>query len=640
MTQIPLKDILISARQESHRMRHYYMGVEHLFIALLGIKGGLTSSLMEDYGLQPDYVVDAVRRKIGKGGRHRLWAGTPNTPRLEIILDIAHEIALSHERQTIHERDLLLGIIEENENIPMHVLRQLGLQTTKLKEQAETRTLNIDSQQLFVKIEFSTDFEREDALNKEHLFILRRMFHGYSSIRIERQLTGGYTPSLVLVVTPIHADNREDASVVVKIGYTDSIIDEAQRYERYVKSTLPPLTARLEEAPTAPESSDYAAIKYTLIRSADQQPHDLRSMVAEWDGEKLGHWLKDKLFETFGKSWWQQSRPYRFKVWQEYDWLLPPILTLEYVAELKDDQNYHTLKPPLRRPQLKQLEYGANIIVENFIVQKVNREQNSIQLAISQGNEVARAYKIEIRGIDFDNETYYRGEIVDRIIGRVWKTRREQLNHAARALEADFDISAPTIPYKAEKLPNPIIAYESLMDTYIDGSLSIIHGDLHLGNIMIGPNDEPLLIDFAHTRDGYTIFDWANLEMSLLSDLIMPIAGVGWEAAEQVLEYLISVNENKPLPEANPTLANSMNVIIQLRNVVQSCLQEPDDWQEYYVALGMCCLRAHTWQTMAINSRRLLFLVAALAFYEFNRHQQSHDFETQSPDTTDFISNS
>src|SRR5688572_16327749 len=93
MTLISLKDILISARQESHRMRHYFLGVEHLFIALLEIKSGLTTTILNEQGFTPDYVIDAIRRKAGKGSRHRLWAGIPNTPRTDVILGIAQDIA-------------------------------------------------------------------------------------------------------------------------------------------------------------------------------------------------------------------------------------------------------------------------------------------------------------------------------------------------------------------------------------------------------------------------------------------------------------------------------------------------------------------------------------------------------------------
>ena len=75
MTVISLKDILINARQESVQMRHHFLGVEHLFIAMLQIQGGITSSIIEDYGLTAEYVIDAIRRKTDKGTN--LPAGAP-----------------------------------------------------------------------------------------------------------------------------------------------------------------------------------------------------------------------------------------------------------------------------------------------------------------------------------------------------------------------------------------------------------------------------------------------------------------------------------------------------------------------------------------------------------------------------------
>src|SRR5574341_618893 len=108
MANIALKDILIGARQESYRMRHFYLGVEHLFIALLEIKGGLASAILEEQGLTPEYAIDAVRRKVGKGSKHRLWAGIPNTPRADVVLGIANDLALENGRKEIQERDLLV----------------------------------------------------------------------------------------------------------------------------------------------------------------------------------------------------------------------------------------------------------------------------------------------------------------------------------------------------------------------------------------------------------------------------------------------------------------------------------------------------------------------------------------------------
>ncbi|MGB1288772.1 MAG: Clp protease N-terminal domain-containing protein, partial [Aggregatilineales bacterium] len=332
MNDVTLGDILISAKLESQRMRHYYLGLEHIFIAMLGIRGGLATSILADAGFAPEYVVDAIRRKAGKGGK-RLWMGFPNTPRIDVILGIAHEIAREHDRQNILERDLLIAILEENESMPIRVLQSLGLDIDALREQAQTREIAHVTPRSFVRITLMADFEGD--LSPDQLFILRRMFHGKAEVRVETRLTGGYTPATILIVTPVNINGNVDASVVVKIGSADIIQDEAYRYEQYVKNTLPPLTARLEERPIAPESSELAALKYTLVTDSDGNPRDMRSVLLEWSGEALGEWLTTRLYDYFGEFWWKQRNPFRFDVWQEYDRVLPPILTLDLISEDK-----------------------------------------------------------------------------------------------------------------------------------------------------------------------------------------------------------------------------------------------------------------------------------------------------------------
>jgi hypothetical protein len=639
MPYITLKDILISARQESHRMRHYYLGVEHIFVALLEVRGGIASSILESYGLQTNYVIDAIRRKIGKGGRHRLWAGTPNTPRADIILDIAHEIALESGRNTIHERDLLIAILEEAENIPTRVLTVLGLDFDSLKSEIKTRQASNQQVQTFVSIEIDPDADL--SLTKEQSYILRRIFHGYARIRIEQQLQGGYTPSSLFVVTPIQTDNRKNSTVVVKVGPTDVILDEAHRYERYVKSTLPPLTARIEDTPTAPEASDLAGLKYAFITGSDEKPHNLRSIIGTWQPDKLSQWLRHNIFEVFGNTWWKQTSLYRFEVWREYDWLLPPILTLDIVTEKKSTAQIHKLKPPIKRSHLKDYELGEIVGVENFIVQKTDKDKQTIQLAVGHGTDAAHAYKIEVRSIDFQKNAHYRGEILDLIVGRVWQTRDEQLMSAVRALEPNFDVTSDSISNTDMKIPNPIFAYQDLMEMTIEGSLCTIHGDLHLGNILMGPSNNGLLIDFAQTRDGHTIFDWATLEMSLLVDYILPkIGSDSWGTIWQVAHYLQHINFNKDLPLVNPTLNNAITVIQENRRIVQECLYKEDNWSEYYVALALACLRAMTWKTMSLAGRRIMYLTSGLAIQTFQHRQLDlEDNDKTVSDTTDHISN-
>lgn len=613
MPEIGLKDILINARQESYRMQHYYLGVEHLFIGLLDIQGGLTSSLLEERGLTTEYVVDAIRRKAGKGNRQRLWAGMPNTPRADVVLGIANDLALESGREEITERDLLIGILDENDSIPVRVLRRFEVDTAQLARDARDKALNPERSQPYISIDFHQDIE---ALPDDALFILRRMFYGYGRIRIERRLVGGFTSAVILVVTPVQADGMEDAAVVVKIDDADMILDEAQRYDTHVRSSLPPLTARLEDKPTTSETSDLAGLKYTFIAGMNSSAQDLRE--AAHDLDNLGEWLRRELYPYFGKTWWKQNRPYRFQVWAEYDWLLPPLLTLDVVPDEEIPTNATLVRDPVRRARLAHLDYGDMVVVENFTVQRVYRDKNMIQLAIGKGSEAARrAYKINVRGIDLAQDVYYRGEVIERIGGRVWETRDNALITAARSLEPDFDLDSETIPGigKPEHLPNPLRAYEDLLDRYVDGSLSKIHGDLHLGNILVGPNASAFLIDFAQTRNGHTLFDWACLEVSLLTDVVMPVVGDDWWSVRLVLRYMAALHKESP-DVGVPALNEVMQHVLAVREIVKDCLAREGSWSEYYMALTFCTLRAFMWETLSLGARRLMFSLGALSIHE------------------------
>lgn len=636
MSLITLKDILINARQESYRMRHFFLGVEHLFIALLEIKHGLASLAMNEYGLNNDYVIDAIRRKAGKGSRHRLWAGVPNTPRTEVVFGVAQEIAREDQRTTINERDLIIAILEENDSIPARVLISLELDIDELKKKIKTLQPTHAATGAFTKIELSPEFKGE--LSTDEIFILRRMFHGYTSIRIDLGLMGGYTTAQLLVVTPIRVEDRPAASVVVKIGPTDAILDEAQRYNKYVKDTLPPLTARLEDKPVAPESSELAGLKYTFLTDSAGNPTDMRAKVNDWSGDKLGRWLHSRLYGEFGEKWWKQKRPYRFEAWREYDWLLPPLLTLKFSRDLEKPKGATTLRFPIRRHKITSLDLGEVIAVQNFLVYKVEPERGAIRLALAQGESTARAYQIEVQGIDFEKDTYFRGEVVDQLVGTVWKTRDDELMASLAELEPDFEVHGNSITINGVVLPNPVKFYTPMLDAIIMGTISTIHGDLHLGNILIGPSDSALLIDFARTRDGHAIFDWANLEVSLLSELVIPRIGNTWDDARKLLGYLAAVDQPELAGGVPENIMDALKAITALRQIVAQTLAAEGVWHEYSLTLAFAALRAMTWQTLPIESRRVMYLVSAFAMFHFNHreHGQGSDADgTPSPERTE-----
>ncbi len=641
MHVISLKDILINARQESVQMRHHYLGVEHLFIAMLQIQGGITASIIEDYGFTTEYVIDAIRRKTDKGSNQRLWAGFPYTPRTEVILDITNDLAMENNITEATERELLIAILNEGDSLPIRVLQGFGMNLRAATLAAMGYDPKREPQTPDMNILFAETYDTAQPIDREQLFVLRRMFVGHKAVRVEQRLTG-FSGALVLIVTPISVDDHEDAPVVVKIQDADSIFDEVHRFEAHVKTSLPLQTARLEDTPVKPENSELAGIKYTLVAHTGGIPMDLRHRVHTYGTADLARLLEKELYSQFKITWWQQKRPFRFQAWKEYDWMMPPILTLDFIPENDELEMPLVVKIPINRAKLKtkltELRFGDDVVLENFTVQKVDRENNILKLAVGFGSEAdKRAYKVEMRGVNNTSKAFYRGEVIERLAGTVWKTRYDMMLDAVRDLEPDFEPEDRWISLEEIQLPNPLLAYENLLDRHINGSMSKIHGDLHLGNILVGPNNSIWLIDFGHTRDGHTLFDWATLEISLLGDGLMNAFESDWNTVRSIIKTLVTMENGYEVTSEDPHVLIMLDSITALRNIVRECLSVEGNWYEYYIALALCALRAINWKTMSLGGRRLLYLVSAMAILEMNRKYLNMALETPSPDLTDVL---
>jgi hypothetical protein len=289
---------------------------------------------------------------------------------------------------------------------------------------------------------------------------------------------------------------------------------------------------------------------------------------------------------------------------------------------------------------VSQIRHGETITVENFIVHKVDREKKTLTLALGNGSNTEKAFCIKVRNVDLEKNTYYRGEVIESISGSVWETRQEHLMSAARDLLPDFDTQDDLIPItvdKMQKVLNPLKHYEPLLDWQINGISSKMHGDMHLGNIMVGPGNSAFLIDFAHARDGHTAMDWASLEISLLSEVVMPVVSEDWQDVRRVTEHLMMINAGR-IPPGDSELAKALAPVVEVRRIMHEIMVKSlgaADWTEYLVALTMCAMRALSWQTMPLGSRRLMLLVAGMAIHELREKPGSNVGDTPSPDETE-----
>jgi len=606
--QIGLQDIDTLARQESAQLHHYFVGVEHLFIALTQLHGGLTNAVLEQHGLSPRFVRYSIRETVGRYEDRRFWPGFPETPRAQQVLARARANAGEDEPA---ERDLLLAILDENDSIPIRVLLEMGADPARLRDTAALWSAPLQARAPEVPV------MGDVTLDAEQLRVLKLMFRDYGEVQVVHELAGGYSGARVLLVRPVRVDRRQDAPVVVKLDDRHDILYERRRYDLYVKGTLPAETARLVDAPVVPDDSRYGGLKYTFVGRVDEtEPVSLRELARERPA--AADRLLRTLFETFGPTWWQQRQPYRFGAWREYEHVLPPALALEAIPPHTVTALATTLAPLGAWSRTDLVLPGELVTLNGFTVQKIHPERGMLQLAAgAQPEAVNRASKVEVRGLALTDDAYFRGEVVSSLAGRVISTRGDLLLRQLHALEPDFDTRLPTLDSPAHTipdLPNPLKLIGPLLERQVSGYLSTVHGDLHLGNILVGPTGNAWLIDFARTREGHTLFDWALLELSWLVEVVARVAAPGWAGAWEIAALLDQINHGADGADLRRHPAGpALGVLKTIRAIAGECLASPGRWTEYYVALALLGLRLMDWHSEPVDARRLAFLASALA---------------------------
>ncbi|NDJ61953.1 MAG: ATP-dependent Clp protease ATP-binding subunit, partial [Chloroflexi bacterium] len=117
--------ILKAAAEESHRLRHNYIGAEHIFISATKVDQGPTAKLLRQAKLDPRDVRNVIRREVGSGdGTYAVEL--PLTPRAEMILSLAIFLSDRDEAEQVEEEHVLLALLQEGEAVPIRKLIELG----------------------------------------------------------------------------------------------------------------------------------------------------------------------------------------------------------------------------------------------------------------------------------------------------------------------------------------------------------------------------------------------------------------------------------------------------------------------------------------------------------------------------------
>ncbi|MBN1287073.1 MAG: phosphotransferase [Anaerolineae bacterium] len=599
-----LQNLLPQMEIESARQGHYYLGVEHLMMALTRIENGITANALKELGLSPRFIRHSIRAAAGPGDSRRHWPGFRPTPRYESIMERAHKSAGARRERYIGERDLLLAILEEGESMAVRVLAGLGIDLERLKARAAGWEDPPTATYPLVPVIGAN-------LDAAHKRVLSQLFRSYTRLTIIRTFHG-FSDATVLLVRPTKPDGRADADVVVKMDRGRVIQYEKLRYDSYVRSTLPPVTARITDPPVVLDDPDVGGLKYTFVGQQNVfHTQNLYDYVEANGPADLAQIIKKGVFASFGWGWWDQRQPYNFALWQEYEHVLPSALEIALEPAWDGEGTTHVLEPRGKWSREDKLKAGDLVTLKNFTIYRAYPDRREYRL-VAGASPLAedRANRVVVRNAPSSLST--QGDRLPELVGRVVRTRKDILYERAKQTFPEVDLSGATIDLTPGlALHNPLVAYNTLLRATWDGTLSTIHGDLHLGNILIDADRRAWLIDFTWTRDGHTLFDWAVLEVSILTDVVAPLVKDNIDLA---LKALAALNKQEPLPSfPNDALTQAFEGLAVVRDIVHRCLANANAWDEYFAGFAMCALRAITWATLTPEARRLIFIAAALA---------------------------
>jgi len=140
------KRIVESAVREAQNLNHFFIGVEHVFLGMLTLEGGLTVSVLEKLGVDKRDAEKRIKEYIGMEARlesDKLML----TPRMTKITELALTEAKKRGVELIGEIDLLLAMISEGESVPIRILRYMNVNLDQMK----TLAISITAEQRGVK---------------------------------------------------------------------------------------------------------------------------------------------------------------------------------------------------------------------------------------------------------------------------------------------------------------------------------------------------------------------------------------------------------------------------------------------------------------------------------------------------------
>jgi serine/threonine-protein kinase RIO1 len=450
-----------------------------------------------------------------------------------------------------------------------------------------------------------------ETFRPEYTLLVQLLYLGEGEVLIERELGGGFGGARVFLAQPINRQGRAIARQIIKISEGPELRSEYDNTVQLVGKDLPLIAARLDNYA---EFGELAGITYTFVGDGmlgQTQTFEAYYQNPQVSMEEIIRTLKDLMDAALGQQWYSQSKPHNCRFDEEYGSHLAEYLRLK-LRPASADGIWQAAQAPAIMEEYKQLATGAIVSahqdispamlvqIEDLSVSKVRHHELKLQHPSNSGIVV----KVEGQlppTISPGDKIVVRGEVI--------YNRQERLREIISAAfsgfaEAPVDLGQDRLtwgPYP-DGYPNPLHLYPEVLDWILRGKKSIVHGDLHLRNILVDRAGRGWLIDFARVTERHNLYDFIKLEtyirQMVLSQEKYKFSFAAYLQFENAL--LAASLGGVDISPKHPDLQKAYQVIQSLRQIAAHYVGHHSDFKsEYFPAL-------------------FLYNLAVLKYYEHN----------------------
>src|SRR6056297_1871027 len=128
------RKVLSIAEQEALKIKHSYVGTEHILYGFIAEGQGIAARSLIDNGISKEAVESEIIDMIGKG-QNEVKGSIGLTPRSKKVLNLAMDEARKMGHNYIGTEHLLLGLIREGEGVAVRILMDLNSDIKNIKEE-------------------------------------------------------------------------------------------------------------------------------------------------------------------------------------------------------------------------------------------------------------------------------------------------------------------------------------------------------------------------------------------------------------------------------------------------------------------------------------------------------------------------